>query len=189
MFCPKCGTKNPDDGKFCRTCGTDLSPVSDALSGKGGNRMQKFGDNNPAVLRNRKGKPISWESALSTLFGGIAFIVVAIALANSVMGTGWWFWMLIPALTMIGTGLAQVIQLKNAEKSKVSIAPNEIQPELHSKEKTSLPSGQPDYIKPPQKSLFDTGDLTAPPSVTEGTTRHLEMDSEGKTMTLPKNDL
>ncbi|MGI8670151.1 MAG: zinc-ribbon domain-containing protein, partial [Aridibacter sp.] len=23
MFCPKCGTQNPENGKFCRKCGTD----------------------------------------------------------------------------------------------------------------------------------------------------------------------
>ena len=34
MFCPKCGVKNPDDGKFCRKCGTDLNLVSDAIKGK-----------------------------------------------------------------------------------------------------------------------------------------------------------
>ena len=33
MFCPKCGIQNPDAGKFCRSCGTDLGNVSDALSG------------------------------------------------------------------------------------------------------------------------------------------------------------
>ncbi|MCB1024984.1 MAG: zinc ribbon domain-containing protein, partial [Acidobacteria bacterium] len=34
MFCPKCGTKNPNKGKYCRKCGSDLELVSDALSGK-----------------------------------------------------------------------------------------------------------------------------------------------------------
>ena len=41
--------------------------------------------------------------------------------------------------------------------------------------------------EPPRGSVYDTGDLNAPPSVTENTTRHLEMNSEGETMTLPKN--
>ncbi|MFC2340179.1 MAG: zinc-ribbon domain-containing protein, partial [Olsenella sp.] len=25
MFCPSCGTRNPDGSRFCKTCGTDLS--------------------------------------------------------------------------------------------------------------------------------------------------------------------
>jgi hypothetical protein len=41
-------------------------------------------------------------------------------------------------------------------------------------------------VRPPQKSIYDTGELAAPPSVTESTTRHLEINSEGETMTLPK---
>lgn len=43
-----------------------------------------------------------------------------------------------------------------------------------------------EYAKP-QKSIYDTGELAVPPSVTEGTTRHLEMSDEGETMTLPPN--
>lgn len=42
------------------------------------------------------------------------------------------------------------------------------------------------YDAPPSGSIYDTGELHAPPSVTENTTRHLEMNSEGETMTLPK---
>src|SRR5437762_12705613 len=34
MYCPKCGSQNPDDLKFCTRCGTNLAVVSDALSGK-----------------------------------------------------------------------------------------------------------------------------------------------------------
>jgi ribosomal protein L40E len=40
MFCPKCGTQNPVTGKFCRSCGTDLATVSDALSGTSNGKMQ-----------------------------------------------------------------------------------------------------------------------------------------------------
>lgn len=40
----------------------------------------------------------------------------------------------------------------------------------------------------PLKSIYDTGELAAPPSVTERTTRHLEINDEGKTMTLPPNN-
>jgi hypothetical protein len=34
MYCPSCGSNNPADIKFCTRCGTNLSIVSDALSGK-----------------------------------------------------------------------------------------------------------------------------------------------------------
>jgi hypothetical protein len=50
-----------------------------------------------------------------------------------------------------------------------------------------LPPTAADYVSPPKQSIYETGDLApAPSSVTEETTRHLQMDSEGETMTLPK---
>lgn len=45
----------------------------------------------------------------------------------------------------------------------------------------------PDFVAPPRGSIYETGDLNTPPSVTENTTRQLELDPEGSTMTLPKN--
>ena len=34
MYCPQCATQNPDDVKFCRSCGRELEAVALALSGK-----------------------------------------------------------------------------------------------------------------------------------------------------------
>lgn len=177
MFCPKCGIQNPATGKFCRSCGTDLGNVSEALSG----RLPQAKN-----LVNHKGKPIHWEGAITKFFTGIAFLVVSIALAFSNNGRGWWFWMLIPAFTCIGTGVAQYMQLKKAEQGGMRFAVPEYTPEsLSSMPQTaSLPPQQTNYVSP-SKSVYTTGDLV-PPSVTDSTTRHLEMDSEGKTMTLPK---
>jgi rRNA maturation endonuclease Nob1 len=181
MFCPKCGTKNPDNGKFCRSCGTDINVVSAALTGK-------LDSQNAFLCTDKKGKPISWESAFGKLFTGLAFVGVTIALANSAMGTGWWFWMLIPAITMIGAGVAQIVQIKTNEKAKAEFSANVIERELFSNRMTELPPNQTEYISPVADTEYKTGDLV-PPSVTDNTTRHLEMDSEGETMTLPKSNL
>jgi hypothetical protein len=175
MFCPKCGTQNPETGQFCRSCGTDLGNVSAALSGK----LAPM-----APMLNSKGKAVTWESGLTKLFMGVAFVVISVALAVSGAGRGWWFWMLVPAFMFVGGGLAQIIQLRKAEQGKASIAApaqNEIGP---TPQAPSLPPTQTPYISPAE-SRYKTGDLV-PPSVTEGTTRHLESDPEGETMTLPK---
>ncbi len=173
MFCPKCGGQNPEEGKFCRSCGTDLGNVSQALSGTLPQARQ---------ILDRKGRPISWDRAIPKLFSGLAFLTVAIVLAFSSMGRGWWFWMLIPAFTSLGAGVAQLIQLRKLEKSPMvypTLSPEPIQ----SGQNTALPPPQTEWVSPDSK--YKTGDLV-PPSVAEGTTRHLETDSEGTTMTLPK---
>ncbi len=247
MFCPKCGTKNPANGKFCRSCGTDLSPVSDALAGKSSNQWQNFSAMKPIKplepmdLWNHKGKPVHWEGAFGKLFMGIAFMVVSIVIAVSGRGTGWWFWMLIPAFSMLGAGIAQIMQLRKNEKGMISGMPPETQFDSGVDQKLNLPPSQTDYIRieelinsgknieaikvyretfgvglkeakeavdkiaagkapesyqtefqepyvKPQNSIYETGDLRPPPSVTEGTTRHLEINPEGETMSLPKTE-
>jgi hypothetical protein len=189
MFCPKCGTQNPETGKFCRTCGTDLGNVSEALSGKSGSVSCGIGFQ-PMNLVNHKGKSVSWETAIGKIFTGIAFLIVSIILGVTGMAGAkvWWFWMLIPAFGALGSGVAQLIQLKKSEKQAVaSFVPASRQNEVNSAPRTSaLPPTQTEYVQPPQNSIYDTGELVVPPSVTEGTTRHLEINSEGETMTLPE---
>lgn len=193
MFCPKCGVKNPEAGKFCRSCGTDLGTISDALSGKSSNEMPGFGmmvqPIQPINLLNKKRKTVNLESMLSTLFTGFAFLVISIILGVTGMagGRNWWFWMLIPAFAMLGTGIAQYIQYVQLKKHGQKSVPNSDQTEtaksFNQTQNASLPPIQTEYIAP--DSRYNTGDLV-PPSIAEGTTRHLEMNSEGETMTLPK---
>ena len=172
MFCPKCGIQNPDTGKFCRSCGTDLGNVSAALSGK------------PVrSLKSDPEKAASCDSAITRIFMGIAFLAVSIILGFTGMGRNWWFWMLIPAFGMIGSGVASYVQWKRLEGSKVGFAADDQSAIAHGTQPSSLPPSQTVYVPP--ESRFKTGDLI-PPSVTDTTTRKLEMDSEGETMTLPK---
>jgi hypothetical protein len=100
------------------------------------------------------------------------------------MGRGWWFWMLIPALMFIGGGIAQFIQVRSTSKVNggfSSIDQNAISGAMPNA--ASLPPARTNFVAP--ESRYRTGDLV-PPSVTDGTTRHLEMNAEGETMALPK---
>ncbi|MGI9036423.1 MAG: hypothetical protein ACR2GD_10345 [Pyrinomonadaceae bacterium] len=160
-----------------------MGNVSDALSGKPASQMQGFEMMREIKSWDKKGKPVHWEGAMTKLFTGIAFLVVSIALAFSAMGTGWWFWMLIPAFGALGSGIAQIIQLRKVEKGNFSTLSPEAQntfPENYPNQ--ALPPNQTDYVAP--ESRYKTGDLV-PPSVVEDTTRHLEINKEGETMTLP----
>jgi hypothetical protein len=159
MFCPKCATQNVDGASFCRSCGQNVSLIPQALSGElaetescdiGGRVRRKQGRKEPGL-----------DQAFRNVFMGMAFLLVSIALAFSRVGTGWWFWMLIPAFSMFATGIAQYMRLK--EREKKMFQPGNF--------------GQPSIQPPPTVSTFpvrNTGELgSPPPSVTEGTTRHL----------------
>ena len=99
---------------------------------------------------------------------GFAFLIIAIALSFSRMGMAWWFWLLIPAFSMMGTGLAQYIRVREFEKRRLG-TDTYVQPSLQ---------------YPPRMTAFparNTGELIAPPaSVTEGTTRHLGAEAPTK---------
>jgi hypothetical protein len=179
MFCPKCGVQNPETGKFCRSCGTDLGNVSQALTGN----LTRH-----APLVDRKGKPISWDGAIMKAFTGLAFLVVSIVLALSGSGRNWWFWLLIPAFTSLGAGAAQFFQLRRADRGLLPAHTPVVAPvdnALPGGGEAALPPSRMEYAAP--ESRFTTGDLV-PPSVTDSTTRHLEINSEGETMALPKRD-
>jgi hypothetical protein len=188
MFCQKCGTQNPENGKFCRSCGTDLTPVSDVLPRESSSRNRGDGmieSTQPMQLRGEQGRPVCWESALRRLFIGLAFLVVSIVLAFSGGGRDWWFWLLIPAFVMLARGIAQYIQLKKEEQRANSISAPETNKAFSAPPvNTSLPPTRNDYISPAGSS-YETRELV-PPSVAEETTRHLEINQEGEAMTLPK---
>ena len=65
MYCPNCAT--PITGtKFCRTCGANVSQVSQALTGQ-----------LPAQGLSKAEKPPSIERAAGSFFSGLAFILVS----------------------------------------------------------------------------------------------------------------
>jgi zinc-ribbon domain len=177
MFCPKCGQQNSDNGKYCRSCGTDLGNVSSALSGS---RVSSD------ALVDKKGKPLSLEGAVTKFFTGLAFIIIACILGytGAAGGHAWWYWMLIPGFGSLGSGIAQYLQIQRHESRRPVYstveAPTALPPTANP---NPLPPQQTRFVSP--ESRYKTGDLV-PPSVTDNTTRHLEMDSEKGTMTLPK---
>ena len=190
MFCPKCGTQNPDTGKFCRSCGSDLSSVSAVLSGKlpsepphyagrGGRRHS----NDPDEL---------WSLAVKDLIMGFGFLIVSVVLlvTNVASGKFWWWAMLFPAFSLLAVGASRWVKVNRMEKKALNGENASLNAQAQfasSQANTALPPTQTEFIKP-QKSIYDTGEFVAPPSVTEGTTRHLEINNDGETMTLPKKN-
>jgi len=164
MFCPKCASQNLEGASFCRVCGANISLVPQALNGQLPVATGETDAGCGVGVRRRRGKEPTIDQAVRHVFMGIAFLLVAVALSFSI-GRGWWFWMLIPAFSMMGTGVAQYIRFREQEKRGFRTGPFQaaIQP-------------------PPRVSALperNTGELVQPPSVTEGTTRHL--GSEART--------
>jgi hypothetical protein len=168
MFCPKCATQNPDGGSFCRACGANISLIPQALSGQ----LVQHGpvDNSRAARRaRRRDSEPSLESSLKSLFMGIAFVIIAIAVSRTPGGAFWWFYMLIPAFLSMAKGLSQLLRLKDRERN----------PELNGA--PPFQQSMPDRGSWGTQKGVDapgTGELMPPvASVTEGTTRHLGVEA------------
>lgn len=157
MYCPKCAAYNTDESRFCRACGTNLTLVSQALTGQ----LPQ-----PALsteLDQQDQKRLS--KGIKELFSGLAFALVAKVLWFH--GTGWAVWLFIPAFTMLAKGLSELIPLGIKHRKAVKATYQELaklnqtSPAQSTKRTNELPP-RPDFEQLP------------PPSVTETTTRHLD---------------
>jgi hypothetical protein len=173
MFCPKCGAQNADDAKYCRSCGTDISLVPEAVTGHLAERLAEKEESHGRGYRRRrrdeKKGPPSIERGVKNLFMGLAFIFVAFAVRTwAPAGNIWWFWMFIPAAGMLAEGVSTFIRIAEERKR--------LAPPVYAPAQTSMPPPQRVSALPQR----NTGEIVPPPSVTEATTRHLGLPVERK---------
>jgi hypothetical protein len=123
------------------------------------------------------------SDALKSIITSMGFVVIAIALAITGVARSWWWAMIFPSVYYLAKGIPDYIRYERmlADRSSSNAAPQPLTGQ--SQENYALPSNQTEYVPP--ESPYKTEDLV-PPSVTDGTTRRLEINSEGETMTLPK---
>lgn len=183
MFCPKCGTPNPETGKFCRNCGTDLGNVSAVMSGNLPATVTDAGVAHIHHEAKRRHDPNEvYGDAMKSIIGGLGFFIISMALLFTGVAGGrtWWWTMLFPTFLMFAKGIPDYLKYR-----KMISGPQGVNnfAQMSGSQPGALPPNQTEYV--PGESRYKTGDLV-PPSVTDGTTRHLEMNSEGETMTLPK---
>ena len=175
MFCPKCATQNLEGASFCRVCGANISLVPQALTGQIAQRPTPTEDGVDEFCApgRRRGKALTLDIALKNIFMGIAFLIISIALSRSI-GAGWWFWMLIPAFSLMGKGIAQYIRLKEREQRGEFVAPRVPPAQVAPPAQAGTLPRRTDELRPPV------------PSVTEGTTRHLGVEAPTRHFETPE---
>lgn len=162
MYCPICATQNAEDTKFCRSCGSNLSLVPQALTG----RLPEAPTRSRGRHRNRhrddEGPP-SLANGITKAFMGVGFILVSFgAFFFAPAGRLWWFWLLIPAFAMLGKGIAEIVSARYDPNLTQGV----------NRQGTLQPTVRAGEL-PPRKDVFFT-----PPSVTEQTTRHLDPSTD-----------
>ena len=151
MYCPKCAEPNSDDAKYCRSCGTNLSLVPQAIAG----RLPEAGSNE---LQNWLKSPPSIANGITKIFVGLAFLIIALAWITT-EEPGWGYLTLIPAFALLGQGVANIVSVKY-EQRPINAA--------------AIPEALPGKELPPKNFSANV----PPPSATEHTTRELETAAE-----------
>jgi zinc-ribbon domain len=170
MFCPNCSAQIEETQKYCRSCGTDVSLVSQALKGQLPS-SDAFGTHREYRRRLRERRredkrPPGIEGAVRTFFTGIGFIFVSFAALEFAPAGGiWWFWLLIPAFSCMGAGIGQFLKLREQRRQQ------------QGSQIDSTP-GQPAFTSPTARMPEISAQTpSAPPSsssVTEHTTKNLD---------------
>jgi hypothetical protein len=108
---------------------------------------------------------------------GLAFLIIALILAfTSDRRHDYWYWLLIPAFTMIGGGVAEYVRVKQGGGAEKRL------PDAQSRASLSPAPARASALPPRNTSEL----VPQPPSVTEGTTRHLDLSEEAATRHINK---
>ena len=154
MYCPTCGNQQPEEKKFCTSCGTNLSAILGALNPTNASV-------NPAFLTDARAKYTKQIStAITNTATGAGLIVAAIFLYLT-MRFSYIPWvslgLICGGFSSLGKGLGQLYFATQEWNAVQSVGATPVITPLPSATQNTLSSTQP---LPPQ-------------SITEHTTRHL----------------
>jgi hypothetical protein len=162
MYCPKCGKENPEQQKFCTSCGLKLSAVSTAMSN----------ESQTSVERTVRSLPVGgkgWRDPLIYAFVLIASGTLIGVLGNRVLGEKSLgdigiLVSLVGVLVILLKGLLLVGQSYTPAASSGKPADQELEEERQ----------QADFPAAKTPALLSA----EPPSITEHTTRQLESSTQ-----------
>ncbi len=186
MYCPRCATENSNEASFCRACGADIRLVPQAMTGRlptaTGKEVAMSGGQLAPPMKSES--PAKVEKAFEKIFLGAAFLLIfSMGLIFFRPAFMIWIWFIIPAFASIGSGVGQYLRYKEERRrqERLPSAPSMTfesaravvgqtpAPEL-------MPRGTPELAPRDTSEMFSFEMKTPPASVTEGTTRYLDVE-------------
>src|SRR5438093_192411 len=111
MFCPKCGSQNADETKFCRGCGADVSNALAPANAASGRRFSGKKGDAPMSIEEQQIDLFS-RGIRGLIMGGGLFIVSALAFVLSERGLTFSLFMLAFGFLLVGTGISRLIHAR-----------------------------------------------------------------------------
>ena len=185
MFCPRCGQEQvSEETRFCSRCGFLMTGVSELIA-KGGALPQYLATNEPKDLSPRR-KGLKQGAML--FFSGILLVPLLGIIIVGILNFEGYLVGITALLTFLGGILRMIFALlfesnHPNEKTLEENVYQSAQTLLNRKQEAkSLPPQQSvptsGYVPPPAGHWRDTNDLSKVPSVTEHTTKHLNLEKD-----------
>ena len=189
MFCPRCGQQQAsDEVRFCSRCGLRLDELSEFVESGGRLDARDAAEDLPALTPRQRGTRVG----LMILAGGLIFGLISLLLTAMKHD---FFILFFPAAVILTVGVMRILygllleddsarkkQEMRLRKESKRPSRDEWQETARDKKRGKL-SGARGKELPPQRTVpasaytgarADTGEMAAPPSVTESTTKLLE---------------
>jgi zinc-ribbon domain len=186
MFCPQCGQQQAsEEARFCSRCGLRLDALAEFIEGGGQLAAPGAAEDSPALTPRQRG---TRKGAL-LLAGGFIFTLIALLL--TAMKHDFFVFLILAAFIMTA-GIMRVLygilleddsarkkEAKRLNRESKRSAREELPDPARDRKRGKLAAAaRAKELHPPRaaftKSGAATGEMAAPPSVTEGTTRLLE---------------
>jgi hypothetical protein len=168
--------QNLDDAKFCRACGADIRLVPQALQGTLPVALERL-ENDKVEQRGREKKraPATLDAGLQNIFKGFGLLIIFLIGIFVFRGAFWLtIWFIIPALASMGEGIGQLIRARQEQTRLPAATTTTPDPGGDFRPATFAPASAAGELASP-----DTREIVgAPASVTDGTTRHLDVPSK-----------